>query len=60
MILILIGVCAWIPYGILKYGLDREVVAYPFLVWHLAGVVPGFLLRRWSLLKRIVSGKKVS
>ena len=53
LLLIFVGVAAWIPYGLFKYGLGREIVLYPFLAWHLAGVIPGFLLRRWTLLRRI-------
>ena len=53
--LILVGVVAWLPYGILKYGMGQEVVMYPFLTVHLLGVIPGFLLRRESLLRRLFS-----
>ena len=59
-ILILVGVAAWIPYGILKFGFGQEPVAYPFLAVHLSGVIPGFLLRRWDLLRRLVPRKKSS
>ncbi|MSQ21782.1 MAG: hypothetical protein EXR53_00520 [Dehalococcoidia bacterium] len=52
LILILIGLTAWLPYGVFKYGLDRDVAVYPFLAWHLAGGIPGFLLRRGDLLWR--------
>lgn len=48
-ILITIGVAAWIPHGVLKYGLGQEIPVYPFLAWHLAGILPGFLLRRGDL-----------
>ncbi len=53
LILIIVGVVAWIPYGVLKYGLGHEVVVYPFLAVHLMGMIPGFLLRRWTLLRRL-------
>ena len=55
LILILVGVTAWVPYGILKYGMGQEVVIYPFLTVHLLGVIPGFILRREALLRRLFS-----
>ncbi len=60
LVLILIGVTAWAPYGVFKYGLDREMSVYPFLAWHLAGVIPGFLLRRGDLLWRWISRRRPS
>lgn len=54
-LLILVGVVAWLPYGILKYGMGQEVVMYPFLTVHLLGVIPGFILRREALLRRLFS-----
>ena len=54
-LLILVGVVAWLPYGILKYGMGQEVVMYPFLALHLLGVIPGFILRREALLRRLFS-----
>ena len=53
-ILIIIGVCAWIPYMVLKYGMGEDIIVYPFLAVHLSGVIPGFLLRRWGLIRRLV------
>ena len=53
-IFIVIGVCAWIPYMVLKYGMGEDVIVYPFLAVHLAGMIPGFLLRRWGLIRRLV------
>lgn len=54
-LLILVGVAAWVPYGIVKYGMDQEVVMYPFLAVHLLGVIPGSVLRREALLRRLLS-----
>lgn len=54
-LLILVGVVAWLPYGILKYGMGQDVVVYPFLTVHLLGVIPGFILRREALLRRLFS-----
>lgn len=50
--LVLVGVAAWIPYGVLKYGAGEDVAIYPFLTVHLLGVIPGFLLHRWGLIRR--------
>ncbi|MBI3912641.1 MAG: hypothetical protein HY327_00375 [Chloroflexi bacterium] len=42
-ILIMLGVCAWIPYFALKLA-GASVEMLPFLVVHLLGVIPGALL----------------
>ncbi len=57
-ILIFIGVSAWIPYGVLAYILGRETNVAPFLVVHLSGVIPGALLVRGALLRRLISRLK--
>lgn len=44
--LVLLGVSAWAPYALLKYGMGHEVLFSPFLAAHLAGVIPGTLLSR--------------
>lgn len=54
-ILIFVGVSAWIPYGVLAYVLGRETNVAPFLIVHLFGVIPGALLVRGALLRRLVS-----
>ncbi len=54
-ILIFIGVSAWIPYGVLAYIMGRETNVTPFLVVHLSGVIPGALLLRGALLRRLIS-----
>ena len=43
-ILIVFGVLAWVPYGILKYGMGQDLEVMPFLAWHLCGVIPGAIL----------------
>lgn len=47
-ILIWIGVLAWVPYMILKYGFGKDVSPFPFLAVHLSGIIPGSILRRWK------------
>ncbi len=42
--LIVIGVLAWVPYGIAEYGLGADWPVEPILAWHLAGVIPGSYL----------------
>jgi uncharacterized membrane protein YjjB (DUF3815 family) len=51
-LLILLGVAAWGPYALLKYLLHVEVPVGPFLAAHLAGVLPGFVLRRGPAIWR--------
>ena len=50
--LIIAGVSVWVPFFLLYFaGEAPEVEA--FLPFHLAGVIPGFILRRWSWLRRL-------
>ena len=48
--LIVVGVLAWVPYGIAVYGLGADWPVGPFLAWHPAGVIPGSYLFGGSLL----------
>jgi hypothetical protein len=48
-----IGIVAWFPYGIMKYGLGRELPVWPFLAWHLVGVIPGSLILRWRWIRAL-------
>jgi peptidoglycan/LPS O-acetylase OafA/YrhL len=43
--LIWAGVLAWLPYFALRELSDADVPSWPFLTWHLLGVIPGALLR---------------
>jgi hypothetical protein len=45
-VLIILGVSVWGVYAVLRYILDISVNGRDFLAFHLAGVVPGALLRR--------------
>ncbi len=54
-ILIFMGVSAWIPYAVLEYILGRETNVAPYLAVHLSGVIPGALLVRGPLLRRLIS-----
>lgn len=55
-VLIWFGVAAWVPYGVLRYGLDVPVEIDLFLAAHLAGVIPGCLLSRWDWLRGQLQG----
>lgn len=50
-VLVLLGVSVWIVYAVLRWGLGLDVDVSDALPFHLAGVVPGSLLRhrRWFL-----------
>ncbi|MBI4236209.1 MAG: hypothetical protein HY688_02480 [Chloroflexi bacterium] len=54
-ILIIVGVAAWVPYfGLKALGNDPEALF--FLPFHLAGVIPGVLLRYYHALRRAWAG----
>ena len=44
--LLWLGVAVWGVYAVVRYGLGGDVSTKQFLPFHLAGVVPGLLLRR--------------
>jgi hypothetical protein len=53
-ILIFLGVSMWAPYFLLEVaGADMPVM--PFLVLHLAGVIPGSILLRGETLVRTIA-----
>lgn len=43
--LIWFGVLAWVAYYAIRELTDTDVPSWPFLTWHLLGVIPGALLR---------------
>ena len=45
-VLIVLGVAVWGCYAAARYGLKYNVQGITFLPYHLAGVIPGFILRR--------------
>lgn len=51
--LILLGVSVWGVYAVCRWGFGWEVSGRHFLGFHLAGVIPGSILSRWRLLKRL-------
>jgi hypothetical protein len=53
-ILLYAGVAVWGVYAVLRYGLDWDVTGRQALPYHLAGVVPGMILRRRRFFQGIV------
>ena len=53
-ILLFLGVAVWGVYAVLRFGLGWDVTGRQFLLYHLAGVVPGVILRRHSFLMGLV------
>jgi hypothetical protein len=53
-ILILLGAAVWGVYAVLRYGMYSDVAARDFLPYHLAGVIPGVILKRHRFFGRIV------
>jgi hypothetical protein len=57
-ILLTAGVAVWGVYAVLCFGMGWDVKARQFLPYHLAGVVPGTLLRRhrffWGIVRRLL------
>jgi hypothetical protein len=49
-----LGVGVWLVYAVMRYGLGMEVSVTSFLPFHLAGVIPGTLLRRRRMLIRLL------
>jgi hypothetical protein len=53
-ILLTLGVAVWGVYAVLRFGKGWEVTARQFLLYHLAGVVPGMIFRRHRFFRGIV------
>jgi hypothetical protein len=45
-VLVALGVAVWGLYAVLRWGFGYEVTGRQFLPYHLAGVIPGMILRR--------------
>lgn len=58
-ILILLGVAVWGVYAVLRFGMGSGAAVRDFLPYHLAGVVPGLILKRHrffgSMVRRLWS-----
>ena len=53
-LLIALGVAVWVVYAVARWGLGKEVTVDRFLPFHLAGVIPGALLRHGRFLRRLM------
>ena len=53
-ILLTLGVGVWAAYVVLRYGMGWEVTARQCLPYHLAGVVPGMILRRHRFFRGVL------
>jgi hypothetical protein len=54
-ILLILGVAVWAVYAVLRFGAGWDVRAGRFLPFHLAGVIPGAILRRHRFFRNIFS-----
>ncbi len=58
-ILVAAGVGVWGVYAVVRFGMGWDVTGRQFLPYHLAGVIPGMILRRHrffcGLLRRLLS-----
>jgi hypothetical protein len=52
--LVVLGVAVWAVYAVSRWGVGLDVTGRQFLPYHLAGVIPGMLLRRRHFLLRMV------
>jgi hypothetical protein len=58
-ILLTVGVAVWGAYAVFRFGMGWDVTVRQFLPYHLAGVVPGMVLRRHrffvGIMRRLLS-----
>jgi hypothetical protein len=52
-VLVILGVAVWGVYAVVRWGMHLEVTGRQFLPYHLAGVVPGMILRRRRFFQAI-------
>lgn len=52
--LMVFGGAVWCAYAMMRWGLSMDLTARQFLPYHLAGVVPGLILKRRKMLFKIV------
>lgn len=53
-LLIAAGVAVWVVYAVVHFVLGWDVAGRSFLPYHLAGVVPGAVLRRHRFLRHVI------
>ncbi len=54
-----LGIGVWGVYALLRFGMGWDATVQQFLLYHLAGIVPGIVLRRHrffgDMIKRLLS-----
>jgi len=53
-ILIVLGVAVWGVYAVLRFGMGSDAAGRDFLPYHLAGVVPGVILKRHRFFASVI------
>lgn len=53
-VLVILGVAVWAVYAAARWAMGWQVTGRQFLPYHLAGVVPGMLLRRRRWLQGLL------
>ncbi|MBW2109392.1 MAG: hypothetical protein JRI36_12125 [Deltaproteobacteria bacterium] len=53
-LLVVLGVAVWGLYAVMRWGMGRGVTGRQFLPYHLAGVIPGMVLRRRRFFQRVL------
>lgn len=53
-VLVVLGVAVWGVYAVMRWGMDFSVTGRQFLPYHLAGVIPGMVLRRRRFFQRVL------
>ena len=53
-VLVVLGVAVWGVYAVVRWGLGWDVTGRQFLPYHLAGVIPGMVLRRRQFFNRLI------
>jgi len=53
-VLVMLGVAVWGVYAVVRWGLGWDVTGIQFLPYHLAGVIPGMILRRRHFLLKVL------
>ena len=53
-LLVAAGVAVWGVYALVRWGFGWDVAGKTFLPYHLAGVIPGMILRRRKFLLKML------
>ena len=53
-VLVVLGVAVWGVYAVVRWAMGLDVTGRQFLPYHLAGVIPGMILRRRKFFQGIV------